>query len=157
MVKSASEFRSTHQLVLPSGKTVEVRRPNLIRIIMANAHTGAVPTPLVNQALAQFNKDIVTDVWRPTKEEMSTVTEFMDLIVRSTLAWPVIADNPNYDAGEIAITDLDGVDYQFIVAWAMPQEQAALSSFREKSGSDVETVQSVNGVVYATKPLVRDT
>lgn len=155
--KSAAEFRSTYQLVLPSGKTVEVRKPNLMRIIMANAHTGAVPTPLVNQALAQFNKDVATDVWTPTKEELSTVTEFMDLIVRSVLVWPAISDDPDYESGQIAISDLDGADYQYLVAWSMPKEQAALSSFRDPSRADVAAVQPGNGTVHAAEPLAADT
>lgn len=153
MGKSAAAFRTTHELVLPSEKKVEVRKLNLQRLIMANAHTGAVPTPLVEQALAMFNKDIEAKPWKPTKEDLSSMASFMDLIVRASLVWPVIADNPNYEAGEIAISDLDGADYEYIATWAMPQEQAVMSSFRDQPRPDVETVQPGNGTVHPAEPL----
>lgn len=157
MPKSAAEFRTSTELRLPSGRVVEVRKPNLMRLIMANAHTGTVPTPLVDQALAQFNKDIQPKPWEPSKDDLAATTSFMDLIVRATLHWPRIADNPNYEAGEIAIDDLDGADYQYIVMWAMPGEQAALSSFRHEPGTNVATVQSVNGVIDAAEPVAQST
>jgi hypothetical protein len=57
------------------------------------------------------------------------LSRFMDTVITGCLVWPVISDFPDYDAGEITLSDLSAEDRQYVFQWAMPADLDAVSAF----------------------------
>lgn len=141
MAKSAAAFRRTEEIQLPSGLSVEVRRPDISRLVM-ESKDGSVPAFLQQQVIAGLQgKAETVEAWDPSKEDLSTMSRFMDMVVRAALVWPVIVEGePDYDAGQISINDLEQADRTFLFGWAMPDSNAAAGRFRAKQNGTVEPV-----------------
>lgn len=144
MTKSAAAFKRTEEVQLPSGLTVEVRKPDISRLVM-ESKDGSVPAFLQQQVVAGLaGKAETVDDWDPSKEDLATMSRFMDMVVRAALVWPVIVDgNPDYDAGQISLHDLEQADRTFLFGWAMPDSNAAAGRFRAKQNGAVEPVPDV--------------
>lgn len=121
--RSAAAFRKTETVKLPSGLAVEARRVDVSRLIM-EAPEDSAPRFLVNQFAGSIGN--VGGVELPTdspSEALRKMSRFMDIVVKAAVTWPVIVDQPTAD-DEIAISDLDMADRQFIFTWVMPQTKA---------------------------------
>lgn len=143
MTDLAAVFNQTETLTLPSnGFEVTVKRPDVGRLAMANA--GDVPTPILNQLLASLNTGKAveaTDGWG--RDDLPRLNTFIDMLVKVAFVYPSVVDeNPDYEAGQIAISDLTTDDRFAVFSWAMPQEADAASKFRDQQNSRVGTAQS---------------
>lgn len=118
------------QLLLPEcGEVVEVCRPNLMRMAAASGD-HEIPYFLSSVVMAEVHNlpDEVTHA-PLRKKQLAKLSKFMDAVIIGCLVWPHITDNPNYDAGEIGISDLSAVDRQFLFTWAMPTDLEAVTTF----------------------------
>lgn len=125
MTKSAAAFKRTQTLTLSSGQEVEVRKPDIARLIMKHQGTANVPQPLTNMVLASIEgKQADTPTFGAA--DLPALAAFTELVVRAALVWPRIVDtNPNYDAGEILLDDLTAEERAEIQKWAMPEAAVA--------------------------------
>jgi hypothetical protein len=151
-MKSANHFRKTSQLTLPSGETVETRKVSMDLLILQDK-TNSVPRPLRDYALKALNQELTDEErengiqFRFDDETSSSYVNFVNLVTKAVLVWPkVVEANPDYEAGEIEIDDLDFTDRQFIFRHAStkaapePVEEIAADSFRAEQNSHVGTV-----------------
>lgn len=143
-MKSAAAFKRSEELTLPSGLVVEVRRPDIARLVM-ESKDGSVPAFLTQQVVAGLSGKVQnTKAWDPSTEDLSTMSRFMDMVVKAALVWPVIVQGePDYDAGQISIADLGQDDRSFLFGWAMPNENAAAARFRAKQNGTMEPVPNL--------------
>lgn len=158
MVTSAHEFKRTETLTLPSGKTVEARKPNIKRLVL-HSPKGEVPEFLTQIVLSGLNGKPVNPLEgidsMSDDDKLKTLAgldDFTELIVRTSLVSPrVVKDNPDYDAGEIAFDDLTDEDAAFIATWGMPKDAQAAEAFREGQTSGVALTSDVPTVQPATE------
>jgi hypothetical protein len=151
-MKSAAAFRKTEIQTLPSGAEVELRKPDIPRLVM-ESETGEIPEYLTASVLANFKKggQVVVD-FEMTAADLPRMSKFLDTVVRAALVWPrVVASEPDYDAGEILITDIDTNDRMFIFQWAMPEAGQAAQRFRPEQNGHVAAAQPVEVVSAATE------
>jgi hypothetical protein len=149
--RSAAHFRRTEMLTLDSGLEVEVRKPNVERLVMENAETGNVPEALVGQVLRQFDPEADASPYKPSASDLPPMMRFIDLVIRAALVWPKIVDGePDYEAGEINMADLGKSDRDEIFAWAMPEAAAAANSFRSEQAEIIPVVQDVQNLPSET-------
>lgn len=144
MSKSAAAFRRSEELKLPSGLVVEVRKPDITRLVMESPD-GNVPSFVVGQVIAQLSgKGGGTEEWQPTADDLPVLSRFMDMVVKAALVWPVIVvGEPDYEAGQINIQDLDEQDRAVLFGWGLPGQAAAVARFREERAGSVESVSDV--------------
>lgn len=152
--RSAAGFRrETEWKTLPSGKEVELRRPDVADIIMANADKGDIPQPLVNQMLESLNTGQQVEARLTYEaEHLPGLNRFNKLLSRATVVWPVIVPDgvePDYEAGQIEIADLDSTDQGWITRWVMGRSAAAASQFLKAEASGVGP-ESTGGKVRST-------
>lgn len=139
MSKSAAAFMRSEELTLPSGLTVEVRRPDTGRLVM-ESETGVIPTFLVNQVIGRLVGKAINETteWIPTQDDLPGLNRFMDMVVKAALVWPVIVtSNPDYEAGQIVMSDLSEEDRSTLFVWGLPGGSAAVQRFRTESGGSV--------------------
>ena len=155
MSKSAAAFKRVETLTLPSGVEVEARKPDLERLVM-EADENTVPQFLTQQVASSLGAVSTFKATEPDNPQvgLNKLSRFMDVIVRASIVWPeIVNENPDYEAGQILITDLTSADRQFIFTWGMPAQQQTAATFPEKSSrrvaarSDVPALQpaTVNG------------
>lgn len=155
--RSAAHFRRTETLVLNSGLEVEVQRPNISTLVMENSDTGNIPEPLVAQVTeglteAKAGKKKTPSGWTPSRTDLPAIAKYMALIIRAALVWPkVVEQNPDYDAGEILLSDLHQTEQEQIFSWAQPEAAAAAQRFRQQQNKVVESVSTVPGVSSETE------
>lgn len=118
-VRSAAAFRKSDAVKLPSGLDVEMRKPDVLRLI-AEAPEASVPNMIIAQFSGALGNGVAIDDSEKPKDALRKMSLFMDITVKSAVKWPVIVDNPQAD-DEISVTDLSLDDRQFIFTWAMPQ------------------------------------
>lgn len=143
-MKSAAAFKRSEELALPSGLVVEVRKPDISRLVM-ESKDGSVPAFVVGQIIDQLTgKGATVSDWKPTADDLPVLSRFMDLVVRAALVWPVVVDGqPDYEAGQISIRDFDEQDRAALFAYGVPGQAAAVARFREKPDGGVESVSDV--------------
>lgn len=147
--RSAAAFRpATEWIDLGDGREVEVKRPDVPGLIMAKADSDEIPQPLVNQVLASIErgeqKPAVIEI---TRKELPAYWGFMKAITRAALVWPVVVDGtPDYDAGEIAESDLKSDIVRPVFGWVMGGAAAAASRFPDGPDAGVDAVQPVPDV-----------
>lgn len=144
MTKSAAAFRRVEEIPLPSGLSVQVRRPDVARLVM-ESETGTVPTFLVNQVISRLVGKPVgeNEEWIPKPEDLQGVNRFIDLVVRASLVWPVLSENPDYEAGQIHISDLMEDDRNTIFLWALPGGAQTVQRFRTEPNGAVGSASAV--------------
>jgi len=144
MSKSAAAFKRAETVTLPkSGLEVELCKPNVARIMMKKENLAHLPASLQNQLQQSINGK-TTDLGAATLgiEDLPGFADFMDMIVRGAFVWPEVVDShPDYDAGQIALTDLEPEDFQYVYNWAMPGEAQAASRFHPESNGSLESPQ----------------
>ena len=144
----AEQFRNrTEEHALPSGATVLLRKPDITALIM-ESDTGDVPEAFTQQVLDSLNpkpgrkngRKEHDFEWRPEASDLPVISRFMTLIIRAAFVSPRIVDNPDYEADQIAMSDLTQADKQWVFGWAMPgMEMAAAGKF---PGEPVENMES---------------
>lgn len=138
-VTPASEWKRNAQMVtLPSGNVAEIRVVGMISLILSD-ESGDVPDLITAQLIAQLSgkpaqSQIVVD-----KSELPRMGGFIKRIAVASMVNPRIAENPDYDAGEIAYDDLSDEDKMFLLNLAMPtKEMATAERFRKGQAAVVE-------------------
>lgn len=126
--------RTTETRQLPSGKVAELQKPDIAGLVMS-AGDGNVPNGLVQTFLDAMTSGKPANGaesarWKPTPEDLPSLMRFVDTIIIAAFANPVIAAEPDYDAGQIAMSDLATEDKLDVFSWAMPEEVAAAVRFR---------------------------
>jgi len=158
--RSAAAFRrSVETVTLPSGKEVDLVRPDVSALIMANVDSGDVPKPLVDQMLMSISNQ------RPVAAQIDLeaahlpgMYRFMRIIARAALVWPRVVDDeiaPDYEAGEIHLGDLDTSDLTFITNWVWGRAGTAAGRFPEPAGKGVDAAPDVQAIPAAAKPRTR--
>lgn len=157
MPKSAAAFKRSVSLTLPSGLEVEVRKPNVKKLVL-HSKKGEVPEFLTNLVLGGMNGTITNPQQlmeglsdEKKLEAVDAVTQFGVILLKSMLVWPVISDNPDYENGEIALEDLDEADQDFLTAWGMPKDAQAAEDFHKEQASGVALTSDVPTVQPATE------
>lgn len=119
VITPASQWKrptETHQL--PSGKVVKLKRVSPISLIM---RAGNIPDSLAHIAMDAINGGGKKNSQAAGfgKQDLGMIADLMDSITKSAFADPVIVDNPDYENGQIAITDIDDDDKIWVMNWAM--------------------------------------
>lgn len=140
--KSAASFRRpTEWQVLPSGKEVELQRPDVADIIMAHADDGSIPQPLVDQMLQSLNTGRQVEAKLVYEAgHLPGLRRFNQMLTRAAVVWPELVPDdvePDYDAGQAKISDLDMNDQAWITRWVMGRSLAAASRFPEAPAAGV--------------------
>lgn len=136
-VSAARAFRSRSTVgelyVLPgSGLTARLRVPSMATMAVKAGH---IPNPLSDEAVRLLATGM-DDVYAPANgdqtqlvERFRTQMQAIAEIAKIVFVEPKIADNPDYDKGEIALEDVCDVD--LIFAYNVTQSRAdSLLSFR---------------------------
>lgn len=144
IITPASQWkRPTEVHTLPSGKVVRLKRSTPIGLIM---RAGNIPDALAQIAIDAINgggkKGGKTFEFK--KQDLGAIADLMDTIAKAVFDAPAIVDNPNYDLGQIAITDVDDDDKIWVLTWAMNPggEAGAASRFPEQPPGDVSLAQT---------------
>lgn len=152
-MRDASAFRKTEIVTLPnSGVEVELRKPDIPRLVMESAE-GDIPEYLTATVLAGFRSGKQTQIdFEPTAADLPRLNRLLDIVVRAALVWPrIVTSDPDYEAGQILITDLDTNDRMFIFQWSMPEAGQAAQRFRGEQNGHVPAAQLVESVPAATE------
>lgn len=150
MATSAHDFKRSETLTLPSGKTVEARKPNIKRLVL-HSPKGEVPEFLTRIVLSGLNGKPVNPLEGINEmsddEKLKTLAgldDFTELVVRASLTSPrVVKGEPNRDNNEIEFDDLEDEDAAFIAAWGMPKDAQAAETFRQGQASGVAVASDV--------------
>jgi hypothetical protein len=157
MTNRAQQFREQiEEHTLPGrGMTVLLRRPDISALIMEHPD-GDVPSALTAQLLDSLKAGAGKarkngkgpQGWDIGAEDLPQVSRFINLLVRAALISPRIADEPDYDADEIAVADLTGDERLYIFTFAFPQAQqvAAAGRFPGEQVAGVDAVADGEGV-----------
>ena len=120
--KKKLEYDEGTIIELPSGLVVKVKRPSVPHMIKA----GRLPASL---AAAQFRMQ--TSNSEASDKDIERLYQLQLKIVELTLIEPkVTSQNPDYEAGEISIEDIEPTDCDAIYAWVNGGDEA-LSRFRD--------------------------
>lgn len=130
MTKSAIAFRRIQSLTMPNGETIEVRKPNISRLIMETGNnapeilraqvTIGLKTALQGERLAGDNPHEVIEALIANMPDLSA---FMDLVIGVTLVWPkIVSGEPDYENGEINLRDLSEDTRLILVRFALASE-----------------------------------
>lgn len=123
--------RTTETVQLPSGNIAELKRPNTISLIMEDDN---IPDQLTNFVLGKINGGPDGTI---NAENRKPVMQLARLVAKEAFVNPrIVEGEPDYDAGEIAITDVDDFDLFAVLEWAV----SAGGSFR--SGAAAAAKQS---------------
>lgn len=143
-MKSAATFKRTSTLTLSTGQEVEVRKPDIARLVMKHQGTANVPQPLTNMVLASLDSK-PTPALTFTAADLPSLAAFTELVIKAALVWPCVVDaDPDYEAGEILLDDLTPAERAEIQAWAMPEAAQAdgAATFPEEQNGRVESAPS---------------
>lgn len=139
VVTPASQWKRPGELhQLPSGKIVKLRRTSPISIIM---RAGNVPDSLAQIAMDAINgggKNGAKTV-EFKKSDLGMIADLMDTVNKAVFMEPEIVDNPDYERGQIAISDVDENDKIWVMTWAMNPggEAPAAERFPEEQAGDL--------------------
>ena len=129
-ISSAQQFKQRREqrdkgevIELTSGLSVLLRRPDVTKLIAEDL----IPADLV-QVFLDMQSQTSTSM-KP--EQIVKLMGFQRVVATHALIQPKVVDEPDYDKGEIAITDIDQSDLDDI--WQYVQGGAeAVKSFREQ-------------------------
>ncbi len=90
--------------------------------------SGNIPDSLSETLSSQISGK--TKTWQPRANEMAGMVELIDTIAKAAFVAPVVvASDPDYEAGEIALSDIDDTDKFFILGWALGDGAQAAERF----------------------------
>lgn len=142
----AKEWRNLHNVTLPSGRRVVLRKPDLFRLIL-KAKDGKIPNGLRSWALNKIMGKATAETWKPeTEADVVGYVDMVEYMCEVCFAEPVITENPNYEAGEISVLDIDRDDREYVFKWAAPQGVGAAQAFPEQSTRNVDAASGVQPV-----------
>lgn len=152
-ITPASQWkRPTEIKQLPSGAVVELQRPSTVDTILSN---GNLP-----EGLAQVMMDtFITGgnaQWKVKPEDLPAIAELVNTLCRASFVTPkIVAEGivPNYDANEIAMSDVLDNDRMFVLGWVMNAggKAPAVTQFPEKQMGAVSSRR--NGKKVRTAPI----
>jgi len=135
--------RKTELLQLPSGKVVEVRDVDAVGMLLSSPD-GSIPD-FITQQLAdglrgKKSKSALKVEFTP--KDFPALIQIANAITRACIVTPRIVDGePNYEAGEIHLSDINFDDRLFILNQKMPSEELATAErFRRGSAPGVAVV-----------------
>ena len=106
---SASEWKRTHEMTLPSGNTGEFKRVALMDLIAQ----GGIPDTLSGLAAEISNKDKIAAL---TVEDLKKYVGVVNIVVKAAFVTPKVADVVGPDT--LAVSEVDYVDRLEIFKWA---------------------------------------
>lgn len=142
----AKEWRNLHDVTLPSGHKVRLKRPDLFRLIL-KAKDGKVPNGLRSWALNKIMGKESNGTWEP-KDAVDVIgyVDMMDYMCEVCFVDPPIVEKPNYANGEISIEDIDAQDREYVFKWAAPPGVGAAQTFSEQPGTGVAAAPDVQPI-----------
>lgn len=106
--------RKTEAVQLPSGNVAELKRPNAISLIMEDDN---IPDQLTNFVLGRING---TPDGTIGVENRKPVMMLARLVAQEAFVNPrIVEGEPDYDNGEISISDVDDFDLFAVLEWAV--------------------------------------
>ena len=154
-ITPASQWkRRSERVRLPSGVVAELQRPSTVDTILTD---GNLPDGLAQVMLDAF----VTQgnaQWKVSAKDLPAVADLVNTLCRAAFVNPRIAPEgaaPDYDAGEIALDDVQDIDRMFILSWATHAggQAPAVSRFPEQQMAGVPPRPDVKKVRRKTRPL----
>lgn len=144
-VSSAQQFKQrretrerTEVLVLTSGLSVSVKRPEVTKMISK----GLIPSQLVQRFMALQGKS--ENAIKP--EDVTAILEFQRIVALHAVVTPtVVEENANYDNNEVNVDDFEESDLEDIWVYANGGLEAVEKFRKERdarlqAGSDSETL-----------------
>jgi hypothetical protein len=150
-VTPAAQWKKSILAELPSGMVAELRRVSAIQMVMDD---GSIPDDLYGYMLQAADGSLNENDIKNDPKALKGYFMLQMKVVKAAFVSPKIVDeNPNYDAGEILLDDIEDADLQFVANWAMQggDEKAALKRFREEQTRALAATQTVQNVQSKTK------
>ena len=151
-------------VTMPSGNVARLQKVSLEHI----AATGSLPdslSGLISEVIAATTagRDINAPDWEKEWREKATqelnfaeMVRLIDRVVPLVFLEPkVVATDPDYEAGQIALEDLEYPDRQFAFVWAM-EGVGLLVNFFQKPAGGVPVVRGGQGVRPAPERAAGD-
>jgi hypothetical protein len=129
-------------VAMPSGNVARLQRVSLEQIAM----TGALPdslSALINEVIQATiqKRDITSAQWEQEwakraeeKVDFAQMVRMIDQVAPLVFLEPKIVAQPDYEAGEIALDDVEYPDRQFAFTWAMGEVGLLVNFFPESPG-----------------------
>lgn len=141
---SAAAFRrEAQQVVLPdSGQVVLVRKPNVVDMVMGAGEDA--PAPMTASIIASLGMDESFREHAVTPADLPVMNNFIRQLVVSMLEWPRVVpedSEPDYEAGQIAWSDLSFPDVEFLFGIAMEDVNRG-QKFPEEQEASLESVSA---------------
>jgi hypothetical protein len=156
-VTPASEWKKTTIIAeLPSGRVAELQRISPIQMVMED---GSIPDELYGYMIQAANGTLNDEQIQNDPVALKAFFTLQIKVVYAAFVNPkVVPENPNREAGEIALVDVDDIDKQFVANWAMQggDEKAALKRFRDEQARIVAAASKKQNVPPKTKQRTRD-
>lgn len=107
--------RKTEVVQLPSGAVAELKKPSVISLALRG---GRLPESLSAIVFDSLNgrKRQDTENWKP--ENPGEIADLMDVICTGAFVNPAIVEQPDYEAGQISIEDVQEEDKLWVLNWA---------------------------------------
>ena len=127
-ITKGSEWRTTEDVELPSGKVARLQKPDVLALIMSS---GDIPDVLSNQLLAGLQGGAPKEQIELTAESVSGLLEVVNTVTRAAFVLPRIVNKPAEEMGEdeIGIEHVAFNDRVFVLKWAMGGSVAAAQRF----------------------------
>jgi hypothetical protein len=153
----------TFEEVLPSGKVARLKKPDIVGLVMSSDN-GDVPdwlTGMVAREITGEHRDVemFTGNDSEDRKRLAGLGTFMEKLVRLAFVEPRIAPasrEPDYEAGEIAYSDLDSTDKMWVMNWSMPRGRDAAEAFPAEQAGRVDAAPHSEGLRIEAEPAAGD-
>lgn len=126
---------------LPSGKTVLVRRPDLVSLISGEGDIPDVLTGLILAGLGGQRKE-----FELTRESVPEIMKSLNVITIAALVQPKAWDRDEPDEAHVPVAWIAFEDKAALFAWALGADYEQVRSFRDQKEPGVAVVSGSNGV-----------
>lgn len=139
-VTSGKAWRArTEEVTLPSGNTAELRKPDVLSLVMRN---GGIPDVLTAQVMAGLQDEGGKSPKFGAKE-LGQLLEMLNTVTRACFVSPRIVDKPEEELAEdeLRVEDVSMEDKSFIFQWAAGSgDGAAVSSFLAQQAARLDAL-----------------
>lgn len=143
--------QQTEIVTLPSGRTAELRRPDLVNLI---GEEGNVPNVLANLVLSGIQNGTTTIEVKDV-ETFREILKALNVIAKAAFVFPELSDDPECSAPFVHVGKVPMNDKGWVFAWALGAQYQPAASFRQEPGGRVGFVPTGQNVRGKTKRPVR--
>ncbi len=145
----------TEEVQLPSGNVAELRKPDVLALVMRN---GGIPDVLTAQVMG----GLVDENAKPPEfgaKELGQLLEMLNVVTRACFVNPRIVDKAEAELAddELRIEHVSMEDKQFVFAWAIGGgDGSAVQNFLAQQAQRLDALSHGAGVGDATGGAVGD-